>query len=139
MARKSTTASAPKKTKATAPESAATTEYPPDVVLRGRLVADPVLRHTQNGKPVSTIRIAVNKPNADTTFHDIVVWNRTAEVVCQYLKKGRLVEVTGREQDRNWVDKDGNPRTTNEVSAYRVQFVSEQRSQQAPEQEQELS
>jgi single-strand DNA-binding protein len=125
--KKSTTAPAPKP-EAIAPESTETTEYEPDTILVGRLCADPVLRTTKtSGKPVSTIRVADNSGDV-ATFHDVVCWGRTAEVVCQYLKKGRLVEVQGRAQERTWTDKDGNERTTPEVSAYRVQFLSNQGS-----------
>jgi single-strand DNA-binding protein len=119
---RSKTAAAP------APEASASEPTPSptaeDTVLVGRLTADPKLRTTKSGLPVSTIRIAVNVPDAEATFHNVVVWKRTAEVVCQYLKKGRLVEVTGRVQERTWTDKDGNERTTPEVIAYRVQFLS---------------
>ncbi len=94
------------------------------VTLTGRLVADPVLRQTKSGLSVSTIRIAVNPPEGEATFHDVVVWKRTAEAVCNYLKKGRLVEVTGRPQERTWTDKDGNERVSAEISAFRVQFIS---------------
>ncbi len=124
--RKSTT------TAASAPEAVAAAPAERDadnadqVTLVGRLCADPVLRHTKSGIAVSTIRIAVNEPDAEATFHSVVVWKRTAEVVCQYLRKGRLVEVTGRPQTRSWVDGDGNEREAVEVSAYRVQFLSRQ-------------
>lgn len=102
-------------------------------ILTGRLCADPVLRHTASGTPVANLRIAVNTPGADATFHDVVVWRRTAEVVCQYLKKGRRVEVTGRSQERTWTDKDGNERTSVEISAFRVQFLNRQPAAQAAE------
>jgi single-strand DNA-binding protein len=95
---------------------------PEQTTLIGRLTADPKLRHTSSGKPVSTIRIAVNKPDAETTFHSVVVWGRTAEVVCEYLAKGRIVEVTGRPQQRSYTAADGTERTVAEVNAWRVQF-----------------
>jgi single-strand DNA-binding protein len=118
---------------APAPEPQQQPEEEP-TVLTGRLTRDPVLRQTKSGLPVTTIRIAVNSENAETTFHDVVVWKRTAEVVCEYLKKGRLVEVTGRAQERTWTDRDGNERTTPEVSAFSVQFVSSPK-REASEQE----
>jgi single-strand DNA-binding protein len=124
MARTSTTTRA-RKPKATSPAPSEAPQYPPDTVLVGRLVADPVLRTTSSGRAVSTIRIAVNA-DAQTSFHNVVVWNRTAEVVCRYLKKGRLVEVRGRAQERTWRDRDGNERRANEISAYRVQFLASQ-------------
>lgn len=105
-----------------------TTQYPPDVHITGRLTRDPVLRTTKSGKSVSTIRVAVNPPEGDATFHDVVCWNKTAEAVCQYLRKGRLVEVQGPQSERVWTDRDGNERRTDEISAYRVQFVSGQKT-----------
>jgi single-strand DNA-binding protein len=102
-------------------------------ILTGRLCADPVLRHTASGTPVANLRIAVNSPEGEATFHDVVVWKRTAEVVRQYLKKGRLVEVIGRSRERTWTDQDGNERTSVEVSAFRVQFLNGQRAAQAAE------
>jgi single-strand DNA-binding protein len=107
-------------TEAEAPASE-TTEAPSieRVTLTGRLVADPVLRKTKSGISVSTIRIAVNPPEGDATFHDVVVWTATAEAVCRFKKKGHLIEVTGRPQERTWTDKDGNERVTTEVIAFR--------------------
>lgn len=117
---KSTTAAAPEAT-ATAPASTAETEN--RTTLVGRLCADPILRQTRSGKPVATIRIAVND-GPEPTFHSVVAWGRTAEVVSQYLRKGRLVEVTGRSQERTWQHADGTERRTTEVVAYRIQFLN---------------
>jgi single-strand DNA-binding protein len=129
MARKKSTASTPK-AEAPAPESSETPQYPPDTVLVGRLVADPVLRTTKSGKSVSTIRVADNSGD-NPRFVDVVVWNRTADAVCKFLKKGRLVQVQGRAQERSWTGRDGAERRTDEISAYRVQFLSGQRKPQA--------
>lgn len=87
-----------------------------------RLTRDPELRHTKSGRAVSTLRVAVND-GPEPTFHDVVVWGRTAEVVCQYMRKGRLVHVEGRIQPRSWTAKDGSERRTVEVVANRVQFL----------------
>ena len=119
-----------KSTATPAPEVIPTPETPVEnpskdqVTLMGRLTADPVLRTTKSaGKAVSTIRLAVND-GPTSTFHNVVVWGRTAEVVCQYLKKGRSVQVDGRTQQRAWTGSDGSERTTTEVNAYRVQFLN---------------
>jgi single-strand DNA-binding protein len=91
--------------------------------LIGRLTRDPELRHTTtSGRAVSTLRVAVND-GPEPTFHDVVVWGRTAEVVCQYMRKGRLIHVEGRIQPRSWTGKDGGERRTVEVVANRVQFL----------------
>ena len=87
------------------------------------------------GKPVTTIRIAVNAPEGEATFHSVVVWNRTAEVVCEYLRKGRRVEVIGRTQQRSYEAADGTDREVTEIIAFRVQFLSRQARGSAAEQE----
>jgi hypothetical protein len=78
--------------------------------------------------PVTNLRIAVNHPDRETEFHTVVAWKRTAEVVAQFLRKGRLVEVSGFSRERTWTDKDGNERTSTEITAFSVQFLSRQRS-----------
>lgn len=103
-----------------------------EVTLVGRLVADPVLHHTKSGKPVSTIRIAANPPDGEATFHSVAVWNRTAEVVCEYLRKGRRVEVVGRSRQRSYQAADGTERTVDEISAFRVAFLAGQASPPGP-------
>jgi single-strand DNA-binding protein len=115
MATKSTT-------KATAREASEAEQK--QVTLVGRLCADPVLRRTKSGKAVTTVRIAVNPPEGEASFHSVVVWNRTAEVLCEYLRKGRAVEVTGRERQRSYEAGDGSERTVTEISAHRVRFLS---------------
>jgi single-strand DNA-binding protein len=115
MATKSTT-------KQTAPEASEAESK--QVTLVGRLCADPVLRHTKSGKAVTTVRIAVNPPAGEASFHSVVVWNRTAEVLCEYKRKGHPVKVTGRSRERTYTPEGGEPRTVTEVSAHRVRFLS---------------
>jgi single-strand DNA-binding protein len=126
MARRTTTKATP--APKAAPRAPVATEpqetTPEKVTLVGRLGADPVLRHTKSGKAVTTIRVAVNAPGAEPTFHSVVVWARTAEVVCEYLRKGRDIEVTGRTQERSYEAADGTERRATEVVAYSVQFGS---------------
>ena len=119
MARRksTTTAAQPKKA-----------EQQDEITLVGRLCADPVLHKTKSGKSVTTIRTAVNAPDAETTFHSVVVWNRTAEVVCQYLRKGREVTVVGRPNQRKYEAQNGTERQVDEINAFRVTFGSVQAS-----------
>jgi single-strand DNA-binding protein len=119
--RKSTTAPAPEP-EAAAPETVA--EEP--TVLTVRLTADPALRHTRSGLPVTTLRVAV-QGTEPPQFMDVVLFRRNAEVACLYLKKGRLVEVTSSRapHERTWTGEDGTDRRTTEVVAYRVQFLSD--------------
>lgn len=97
-------------------------------ILIGRLVADPELRTTPQGVPVSTFRIAIDRPfmnggERKADFLTIVCWRRQAEFVCKYFQKGRAIGVDGSIQTRDYTDKDGNKRTAFEIIADRVFFV----------------
>ena len=98
-------------------------------VICGRLVRDPELRRTQNGTPVTSFTLAVNRTfkNADgqqeADFLNCVAWNKTAEIVEQYCSKGNLVGVEGRLQSRSYQDNQGNNRTVVEIIADQVQFM----------------
>ncbi len=99
------------------------------VVLTGRLVADPELRHTSNDLAVTSFTIAVNRRFArageerQTDFIDIVAWRSNAEFVCKYFRKGNLIAIEGSIQTRSYQDKDGNNRKAFEIVANNVQFV----------------
>ena len=99
------------------------------VFLQGRLVADPELRHTQQGTPVASYRLAVDRgykskdPNAQNAdFINVVSWRNTAEFVCKYFTKGRMMLVEGRLQMRDYTDKDGNRRVAAEIVTDNVYF-----------------
>ena len=102
------------------------------VVLLGNLGDDPELRFTPSGTPVASFSLAVNKAWTDqegerqekTTWFRITVWRKQAEMVAQYLTKGRQVLVVGEMQEAHaWSDKEGNPRATLEVTAHVVKFL----------------
>ena len=100
------------------------------VFIIGRLTADPQLRTTTGGQSVASFGIATNrvwtdkqgKKQEDVQFHNVVVWGRQAEIASQFLKKGSMVFVEGRLQNRSWQDKQGQNRTTTEVVCERMQF-----------------
>lgn len=99
------------------------------VILIGRLVADPQLRHTGSDVPVASFRIAVDRPRRSgdaeksADFIDIVAWRQRGEFAAQYFKKGMLVLAEGSLQMRKWKDKDGNNRISSEVVADNLQFA----------------
>ena len=100
------------------------------VFLQGRLVADPELRHTQQGTPVASYRLAVDRgykskdPNAQNAdFVNVESWRNTAEFVSRYFAKGRMMLVEGRLQMRSYTDKDGNRRVAAEVVTDNVHFA----------------
>jgi len=102
------------------------------VLLLGNLTRDPELRSTPNGTPVANIGLAVNRryfnkntnqQEEETTFVDCEVWGRTAEVMSQYLAKGRPVFIEGRLRLDQWQDQDGNNRSKLKVVVENFQFV----------------
>jgi single-strand DNA-binding protein len=99
------------------------------VVLIGRLTRDPELRYTTSGKAVAQLRLAVDRGTTnpqgekETDFVDIVVWEKQAETVANYLQKGRLVAVAGRLQIRQFETQDGQRREKAEIVANTVRFL----------------
>jgi len=99
------------------------------VILIGRLTKDPDLRYTPNGIPVSTFNLAVNRTytnqqgEREADFVNCVAWNRQAETVAKYLKKGSLAGVDGRLQTRNYEAQDGRRVYVMEVIAESLQFL----------------
>jgi len=102
------------------------------IILIGNLTADPELRYTPQGTPVANFRIAVNRSVKDGSggykdgvmFLRIVVWDKAGETCAQYLSKGRPVLVEGRLDLRDYETKEGEKRTSVEVVADRVVFLS---------------
>ncbi len=101
------------------------------VLLMGRLTRDPELRYTPQGTPVADLGIAVNREYAagnerrkETTFVDVTIWRRQAEVICQYLHKGDPLFIEGRLNLDTWEGQDGQKRSKLRVVADNFQFVS---------------
>ena len=103
-------------------------------LLIGRLTKDPELRATSTGRNVCQFSIAVNRnfTNAngerEADFINCVVWDKQAENLVKYQKKGNQIAVDGRIQTRNYEDKDGKRVYVTEVVADRVQFLDSRNS-----------
>lgn len=101
------------------------------VLLIGNLTRDPELKHTPSNQAVATIGLAVNRnfttkdgeKREETTFVDCEAWGRQAEVMSQYLSKGRPVMIEGRLKLDQWQDKDGNNRSKLRVVVENFQFL----------------
>lgn len=100
------------------------------VILMGNLTRDPEVRYTPQGTPVATFGLAVNRRyrqgderREETCFVDVVAFGRQAELVGEYLSKGRLALVEGRLQYRTWEGEDGVKRSKHEVVAQSVNFM----------------
>jgi single-strand DNA-binding protein len=86
------------------------------VILIGNLGKDPEVKYTQSGLPVARITLATNERFKDksgewqdrTEWHNVVLWQRLAEIAGEYLKKGSKVYIEGRLQTRSWDDKNTN-------------------------------
>lgn len=104
------------------------------VILVGNLGADPELRYTSGGKAVAELRLATTfgfGEKAQTEWHRVIVWEKSAEAAGKYLKKGSKVYVEGRIQQRSYDDKDGNKRYVTEIVANEVKFLDSKKDGEA--------
>jgi single-strand DNA-binding protein len=105
------------------------------VILVGNLTRDPQVRKTPSGTAVAEIGLAVNRTWTDkqtnsrreeTTFVDVTLWSREAEIAGEYLSKGKPVLIEGRLQLDAWDDKTtGQKRSKLKVVGERVQLLGE--------------
>lgn len=101
------------------------------VILVGNATRAAELRHTQSGKSVANIRLATNRVahgQEEAQFHAVVCWDRLAETVVEYVKKGDPLYVEGRLQYRSFQDEEGKERGVAEVVASDVQFLARRRA-----------
>lgn len=94
-------------------------------IVIGNLTRDPEMRYTPGGHAVTSFTVATNRSwvsegqtKEDVEFHNIVAWNKLAELCSQLLSKGRKVFIQGRLQTRNWDDASG-------VKKYRTEIIAE--------------
>ena len=102
------------------------------VILVGNLGADPEVKYMPSGSAVANVSVATSEswkdresgePRERTEWHRVVFFDRLAEVVGEYLRKGSQVYVEGRLQTRKWQDRDGNDRYTTEIRADNMQML----------------
>lgn len=98
-------------------------------ITMGRLTDNPELRYTPNGVAVTSFTLASpeDKKREDgstpTDFVDCVAWRESAEFVCRYLQKGRLVVVEGRPKARKYTDKNGSNHKVVELQVDKIYFA----------------
>ena len=102
------------------------------VTLIGRLGADPEIRYMPTGGAVANVSLATTfrwkdkqtgERKENTEWHRVVFFNRLAEIVGEYLRKGSQVYVEGRLQTRKWQDQSGQDRYTTEIVATEMQML----------------
>ena len=116
------------------------------VVITGNLGKDPEMRYTPSGQAVTSFSVAVNESFTNsngervkrTIWFRVSAWGKQAEICNQYLKKGRMVLVEGRlTADPNtggprvWSGQDGQPRSSYEITAQTVRFLSQRGESEA--------
>ncbi len=97
------------------------------VFLIGNLTRDPELTETSGGVPVCRFAVAVNRgygENRATDFYNVTAWRRLGEQVAQYTKKGNKIAVYGDLQIRQYEGNDGVRRTSVDVMAQDVEFLT---------------
>ena len=92
--------------------------------LIGRLTKEPVFKSTSTGKSVCEINLAVSNGKDDTTYITVNVWNKIAETVAKYCKKGDLIGVQGSIKNHNWEDKNGNKRYDYTFIGNKISFLA---------------
>lgn len=102
------------------------------VILVGNLGKDPETRYMPNGKPVTNFSIATSESWTDkssgdkqerTEWHNIVMFEKLAEISAEYLRKGSQVYIEGSLRTRKWQDKEGKDRYTTEIVARDMQML----------------
>jgi len=101
------------------------------VMLIGRLGRDPEIKYTPSGAPVAKFSLATDEVFKDrageqqrrTEWHNIVAWNKLAEICGEYLTKGKQVYIEGSIRSRQWEDQSGNKRTAYEIVAREMKML----------------
>ena len=103
------------------------------VAVSGYLTKDPEFRRTESGKAVTSFRIAVDRPGTKdkADFIDCVAWDKKAEFVSRYFKKGQRIEVSGVVTTRGY-EKNGEKRKATEVRCDQVFFGERKADASAP-------
>ena len=96
-------------------------------ILMGRLTRDPELKYTSNGKAYATFTLAVQKTKDEAEFIDCVAWEKTAETIAEYFRKGNRILIQGR-LSVNSYDQNGEKRKFTRVLANTFEFIDSKNS-----------
>jgi single-strand DNA-binding protein len=117
------------------------------VILIGHLGRDPEGRHLPSGEMVANFSMATTESWKDksgekkeeTEWHRVSFFGKTAEVICEYVKKGSQIYVEGRIQTRKYTDKDGVEKYSAEIRGDRMQMLGSKAGgdSERPQQEQQ--
>lgn len=102
------------------------------VILIGNLGQDPEIKSTANGATIANFSVATSEswkdkatgqPQERTEWHRVVAFNRLAEIIGQYVKKGSKIYIEGSLRTRKWQDQNGQDRYTTEIVANEMQML----------------
>ena len=105
------------------------------IILLGRLTKDPEIRMTQNETKVAKFTLAVNRKyvkdgeERHADFFNIVVYSKLADFTEKYLKQGIQISLSGRLQNRNWEDENGQKHYITEIIAEEIYFADSVKKQ----------
>ena len=92
------------------------------VILMGRMTRDPELKYTSGGKAYANFTLAVQKTKDEAEFIDCIVWEKTAETIAEYFRKGRKILVQGRLNVSSY-EQNGEKRKSTKVVVNSFEFV----------------
>lgn len=96
----------------------------------GRMAASPELRTTQSGKSVTSFTVAVDRgKDQPVDWIDCVAWEKTAEMICKWFGKGKMIAIVGHLQTRTYEDKQGGKRKATEVVCEMVSFCGDKQDE----------
>lgn len=93
------------------------------IVISGRLTRDPENRITGAGKAVCNFSIACNDSDEKVNFFDCQAWEKTAEIITEYCKKGNKILITGRINQQRWDDDNGVKHQKNVINIQSFEFM----------------
>jgi single-strand DNA-binding protein len=110
------------------------------ITIVGYLGRDPEIRYTPQGTAVCNVSVATTERRKNvtgeyedhTTWFRVTFWNRQAELANEYLAKGRQVYIEGRLRQEEYTDREGNRRTSLEVTATEMQFLGRREGSEHP-------
>lgn len=111
------------------------------IILTGNLTRDPEANTTAGGINFTRFTIAVNRPFTNAAgervadYFDVIAWRNVGELCAKYLCKGNKVGITDRVQRRNYEDRDGIKRTSFDVVADEVEFLTPKAASSRPDDE----
>ena len=97
------------------------------VILLGRMTRDPELRYTSGGKAYTNFTLAVQKTKDEAEFIDCIVWEKTAETIAEYFRKGNRILIQGRLSVSSY-EQNGEKRKSTKVQVFSFEFVDNKNS-----------